>query len=253
MMTASEPIPAATLVLFREAALGAPEILFVERAGSMTFAAGALVFPGGRVDPDDHVLASAMPCGDPDDMAARVAAIRETLEESGLAIGFARAPDGKETAALRAALAAGEPFSAILARRGHALDPAVLTPWARWCPNFRETRSFDTRFYIAQAPADAPIATVDETENVHLFWASAQAALDLADAGKAIVIFPTRRNLERLAQFDDFNATVAHAAAIPIRLIQPWLESREDGDHLHIPDDLGYPVTSQPMKTIRRG
>ena len=45
--TPQTPIPAATLVLFREQADGAPELLFVERAKAMVFAGGALVFSAG--------------------------------------------------------------------------------------------------------------------------------------------------------------------------------------------------------------
>ena len=52
-------IPASTLVLFRERS-GAPELLMVERARAMVFAGGALVFPGGRIDPGDHALAARL-------------------------------------------------------------------------------------------------------------------------------------------------------------------------------------------------
>src|SRR3978361_1475231 len=52
-----EPIPAATLVLMRDVADGPPELLVTERTGQMAFAAGALVFPGGRIDADDHLTA----------------------------------------------------------------------------------------------------------------------------------------------------------------------------------------------------
>ena len=61
-------------------------------------------------------------------------------------------------------------------------------------------RIFDTRFYLANLGTGAVDVVVDQTENSHLFWASAQGALDLADRGKIKMIFPTRRNLERLAQ-----------------------------------------------------
>jgi 8-oxo-dGTP pyrophosphatase MutT (NUDIX family) len=77
-------IPAATLVLMRPAAAGAPELLMLERTQDMAFAAGALVFPGGRIDPDDHQLAERIG-GGLADAAARIAAIRETIEETGLA------------------------------------------------------------------------------------------------------------------------------------------------------------------------
>ena len=51
-MTDDPAIPAATLILVRDMADGPPEFLMVERAATMAFAAGALVFPGGRTDPD---------------------------------------------------------------------------------------------------------------------------------------------------------------------------------------------------------
>ena len=76
------PIPAATLVIFRHRAAAPPELLVVERSATMAFAGGAIVFPGGRIDADDHAIAAAH-SHEPEEGAARVAAIRETLEESG--------------------------------------------------------------------------------------------------------------------------------------------------------------------------
>ncbi len=235
------PIPAATVIVMREGA-GAPELLMVERAAAMRFAGGALVFPGGRMDPGDRALAAAMP-GDPDDMAARVAAIRETLEEAGVAVGLDLAPQAM--AGMRDALHAGEPFGGLLDAAGAALAPQALVPFARWLPLGLQHRIFDTRFYLACAPSDAdPI--VDGGENVRVFWASARAVLDEADAGRATLIFPTRRNLERLATFGSFEQAAASARAHPIRAITPWIEQRGGIDHLCIPDDLGYPVTAEP-------
>ncbi|MEG3174620.1 NUDIX domain-containing protein [Sphingomonas sp. RB3P16] len=246
----SEPIPAATLVLFREGE-GAPELLFVERSKAMVFAGGALVFPGGRIDPGDRALALELG-GDPDDTAARIGAIRETIEEVGVAVGLpAIAPT--TLAALRAGLHAGATFGAMLRDLGLALDPAALTGFARWVPAHAERRIFDTRFYLARLPADAPPAVVDDTENVHVFWSSAQEVLAAADAGWAKIIFPTRRNLERLAQFGSFDEAVAHAAAHAIRTVTPWIEERDGVEHLCIADDLGYPVTSEPLGRAVRG
>ena len=83
-----------------------------------------------------------------------------------------------------------------------------------------------------------------------------------ADAGRATIIFPTRRNLERLAQFADFDAAVADARAHPVRTVTPWTEMRPSAtpgdtqgevEHLCIPHDLGYPVTSEPMSDAVRG
>lgn len=83
-------IPAATLVIMRPSPQGEPdELLMVKRAKTMAFAAGAVVFPGGRIDPDDYRVAARHGFA-PDDAeaAARVAALRETLEETGLAVGW---------------------------------------------------------------------------------------------------------------------------------------------------------------------
>jgi hypothetical protein len=67
------------------------------------------------------------------------------------------------------------------------------------------------------------------------------------------IIFPTRRNLERLAQFASFDEAAAHARAYPVQTITPWTEMRDGAEHLCIPDDLGYPVSSQPLHAADRG
>jgi 8-oxo-dGTP pyrophosphatase MutT (NUDIX family) len=246
------PIPAATLVLFRERADAPPELLMVERAKAMVFAGGALVFPGGRIDPGDYVLAETSG-GDHADTAARIAAIRETLEEVGLPIGLTPVPDAATLATLRAALHAGTSFGDALAEHALSLDLAALIPFARWRPAHAHMRIFDTLFYLARLPADAPEAEVDATENVRLCWSGAQGVLDDADAGAVHIIFPTRRNLERLARFASFEDAAADAAQHEIRAVTPWIEQRDGTDHLCIPDDLGYPVTSEPMTSATRG
>jgi 8-oxo-dGTP pyrophosphatase MutT (NUDIX family) len=247
----ADPIPAATLVLFRESGDGAPELLIVERARTMAFAGGALVFPGGRVDPGDHALALESG-GDREESAARVAAIRETIEEAGVPVGLDRLPDAEALARLRAGLHDRQPFSELLAREGLMLDPSALVPFARWCPRHPHARIFDTRFYLARFPEGAPTPVVDATENVRVFWARAQAVLDDVAAGRARAIFPTRRNLERLARFASFADAVADAQAHPVRMVTPWTETRGGIEHLCIPDDLGYPVTAELLDSAIR-
>jgi 8-oxo-dGTP pyrophosphatase MutT (NUDIX family) len=244
----TDAIPAATLVLFRDR-----EHLFVERAATMAFAAGALVFPGGRVDAGDHDLAQRFPHLAPDDAAARIAAVRETVEEAGIAIGVNNATDQDMVARLRRHLTDGVPFADALGALGFTLDLDQLVPFARWRPNFKESRTFDTRFFIAQMPEHAADGSVDETENVHMFWASAQAVLDKADAGQARVIFPTRRNLERLATFADFAAARDQANAIAPDTVTPWVEDRDGTTYLCIPEDRGYPITAEAIDTAMRG
>ncbi len=251
---------AATLIVLREpvdaAAGGAttPEILMVQRAQTMVFAAGALVFPGGAVDADDHRLAVQWHGGLPvEEAAARIGAIRETLEEAGLAPGLVGA-----TPALlddmRRHLQGGEAFSRLVHDAGLSLDLDALTPFARWHPLAGEKvrRIFDARFYIARHDPAAGMASVDATEHIDLFWASARDVLDRCEPGGSHMLFPTRRNLERLAQFASITEIEDHARAVPVEKIIPWVEERADGAYLCIPDHLGYPVTVERLESAMR-
>jgi 8-oxo-dGTP pyrophosphatase MutT (NUDIX family) len=77
---APEAVPAATVVLLRDAPEGGVETLMVRRSSKLEFAGGMWVFPGGRVDPED-----IPPDGDVIE-AARRAAVREAQEEAGLVV-----------------------------------------------------------------------------------------------------------------------------------------------------------------------
>lgn len=244
-----DAIPAATLVILRDRPGAAPELLMVERANTLAFAPGAWVFPGGRIDPGDRALAATIAPALAD-APARIAAIRETLEETGLAIGFTM-PD-PPLAAMRAALLGGASFATVLAESGPALDLDALLPFARWRPAHRHARIFDTRFYLARAPQGGS-ASVDRTENTRLAWVTAADLIARADAGEATIIYPTRRNLERLAGFADVAAAEADARAHPVCTITPFVEPRGGVDHLCIPEGLGYPVTSEPLSAAVRG
>jgi 8-oxo-dGTP pyrophosphatase MutT (NUDIX family) len=244
-------IPAATLIIMRPGPAGVPELLMMERTATMAFAAGALVFPGGRIDPQDHALAAML--GDaPEDAAARVAAIRETIEETGLAPGLVPAPTAAVAEALRNELAAEKPFAHALERAGLSFDLAALTPFARWCPNFRETRRFDTMFYVVEAPPGMAAGAAQASEATRLLWTTARQVLDEADAGRVQIIFPTRRNLERLARFGSIEEARADAAAHSIQKITPWVEDRGGRPWVCIPEGIGYPITAEPLETARR-
>ena len=246
-------IPAATVVIFRHATDGgAAEVLMVQRAKEMRFAGGAAVFPGGRIDAADRTLAARLaPEADPDTTAAKIAGVRETLEETGLATAVDRPVTAEEARQARALLLEQGELAPVLERFGWSLDLAALTPFARWCP--RWDGAFDTRFFLCDLGTGAVEIAVDATENTRLFWASAARTLEMADNGEISVIFPTRRNLERLAQFATFAETRAHAETTPIETISPRREERNGETHLTIPEGLGYPVTAQVMATVKRG
>ncbi len=248
-------IPAATVVVFRNApAGGPPELLMVQRAKEMRFAGGAAVFPGGKVDPEDADLARRLdPDTDIELLGARVAGVRETLEETGLAIELANSVSAGEAAEARQLLLDRGALAPVLERHGWILAPERLVPFARWCP--RVSGTFDARFFIADLGTGAVDIAVDATENTRLFWASAARALELADAGEISVIFPTRRNLDRLALFGSFAEARAQCEAIPVVTVSPNMEERDGEKWLVIPDyeARGYPIEGQPLATAHRG
>jgi 8-oxo-dGTP pyrophosphatase MutT (NUDIX family) len=246
-------IPAATLVIFRNAADGGPpELLMVQRAREMHFAGGAAVFPGGRVDPADRELAAALLPEEPIELAAaRIAAIRETLEETGLMVATHYPVSAAEAAEGRLLLLERGALAPVLERFGWTLAPERLALYAHWCPPW--DKGFDTRFFVTDLGTGAVDVTVDATENTRLFWTSAAAALDMAGRGEIAVIFPTRRNLERLARFASHAETLADIARHPVERIHATLETVDGEEWLTIPDGHGYPVLGQPRTSAERG
>ena len=247
-------IPAATVVIFRRAKDGgAPELLMLQRSHAMRFAGGAAVFPGGRVDPADRDLAAALMPGEDTEIAeAKIAAIRETLEETGLMIATRQPVSVRAATEGRAMLLETGTLAPVLERFGWELEPHRLTLFAHWCP--RHIKAFDTRFFVFDLGTGAVDVAVDATENTHLFWASASKALHMADSGEISVIFPPRRNLERLALFASFDEALAQIAQHRVEKIQPHTDIGPDGEEwLLIPDGLGYPVLGQALSTTKRG
>jgi 8-oxo-dGTP pyrophosphatase MutT (NUDIX family) len=252
----AEGIPAATVVIFRHGAEdGPPEILMTIRSREMVFAGGMAVFPGGRVDPADFDLGARIGgLLDPDEAAHQIAVVRETLEETGLAIGLSGDIDAGKAHAARDYLQQTGELAPVLDHFGWDLDLDQLTPFARWFPkNERIPRVYDTRFYLADLGTGAVEIEADLSENTHLFWTTAQGALDAAERGEIKVIFPTRRNLERLALFGSYAEAKAQAEAIPVRTITPYMGDRDGQTWLEIGEDLGYPVTGEPLDTVARG
>ena len=248
MTDSATAIPAATLILVRDVPGRAPELLMVERAGGMAFAAGALVFPGGRIDEADRLLASETGID-----AAMVAAIRETIEETAVPVGLAPLPDVERAGVLQDELVADRPFAALLAEHELRLEAGALTPLARWVPKFHAVRRFDTLFFIARCPPGEWQPNVVEGECAGAEWVAAQEVLERDRRGEARLIFPTRRTLERLAQHASFEEIRADALAHPIEPVTPWVEERGGEKFITIPAHLGFPVTEERLDGLWRG
>jgi 8-oxo-dGTP pyrophosphatase MutT (NUDIX family) len=232
------------LILVRDRPGGPPELLMVERAAGMAFAGGALVFPGGRIDEADRREADG-------DTAARVAAIRETIEETAIPVALEPLPSPEHAAAMQSALVADQALGDVLG--DSRLDVSALTPLARWLPNFHVTRRFDTLFFVAHAPPGDWQPRVIPSECSGAYWLTASDALERERRGDARLIFPTRRNLERLAQHNSFEAIRADARAHPIEPVTPWVEEHDGERFITIPDHLGYPVTHEKIDGLWRG
>jgi len=243
-----EAIPAATLIVVRDQAAGPPELLMVERAEGMAFAAGALVFPGGRIDEADRTLAERLNAD-----AARIAAIRETVEETAIAIGLVPVPTQDQALELQRNLVADVPLDDLLQTHALGLDVAALTPFARWVPKFHAVRRFDTLFCVARAPRGGWQPHVIEGECAGAAWVTAGDVLDREKRGEARLIFPTRRTLERLAQHASFDEIRADAESHRIEPISPWVEEVDGEKFITIPADLGFPVTQERLDGLWRG
>lgn len=246
-------VPAATVVIFRNAAEGEPpELLMVQRAKEMRFAGGAAVFPGGRIDPADRELAAwILPGTDPEVSAAKIAGIRETLEETGLAIAIDRPVSAQEVAAARTMLEREGALAPVLERFDWRLLPDRLTLFAHWCPPY--DKAFDTRFFVTDLGTGAVQIAVDATENTRLFWSSAADALRKADADEISIIFPTRCNLARLARYRSFDDAVADIARYPVSRMHAFEQDRDGEPWLMVPDGHGYPFCGQRLSEARRG
>lgn len=241
-------IPAATLIAVREREGGPPELLMVERAQGMAFAGGAWVFPGGRIDEGDELLATSLGVD-----AARVAAIREAIEETAVPVGILPLPTVELAGQMQHELLAEIPLQTLLERNSLRADPDALTPLARWVPRFHAKRKFDTLFFVARAPEGEWVPNVVENECAGAHWISAAEVLKRDRAGELQLIFPTRRTLERLAQHATFDAIVADARSHPIEPISPWLDEKDGERFITIPEGIGYPVTRERLEGLWRG
>jgi 8-oxo-dGTP pyrophosphatase MutT (NUDIX family) len=256
-MSASIPL-SATLLLLRDRAPSI-EVLMIERHAGAVFAGGALVFPGGRLDPEDAaplLLARcrAAPGEDASAMALRVCAIRETFEEAGILLArvagaeemLSAAQLGAITARLEAKLGRAPDFTALVIEGGLELATDLLVPFAHWVTPKPRPRRFDTYFYLAPAPA-AQEAVHDGSEAVDSIWVEpAKAAADGA-AKRVKMIFATRFNLLKLARSLDREAAFAAARIAKIVTVCPEYRDTPEGAMWEIPLEAGYGETLVPI------
>ena len=228
-----QPIrPAATVILLREAELGF-EIFMLKRTSRASFAGGMYVFPGGRVDGDDHLHKyDAIRTGPSERQAAQaealgaewrgywIAGIRESFEEAGLLLAYrhgallayADADERSRFAAYRKPLhgRALRLFD-ICQREGLKLAVDRMHFHSRFVTPLGRPRRFDTRFFIAAAP-EGQVGRHDEHETVDSVWVAPEEALSRHRDGDFGLMNVTRHQLEGLARYPSAQAAIDAAA-----------------------------------------
>ena len=224
----------------------------VVRHHEIDFAAGALVFPGGKLDKSDfdkklNQYLIEEETSEREIVPYKIAAIRECFEEANIL--FAKNKDGREI------IDADELFKLKkwrdefvnestsmyeFARSENLLFSIdALIPFSHWVTPEKVPKRFDTRFYIAAAPKGHE-GQHDGSESVDSIWINPQQALDDCLSEKRTIIFPTRLNLEKLNQSKTVAEAINNAKNSNIVKVTPLIEKLDEGIFITIPKEAGY-------------
>lgn len=177
------------------------------------------VFPGGAVDPEDRAAAETP------EVAWRLAALRETWEEVGLALTDppgVEVPDGP-----------GSPHER-LSSVGARFDVDRLVYLSNWVTPTFVPKRFDTRFFVVDA--DGPLVHGDEL--IEVGWITADRAVDLYERDQLPMIFPTVSHLRYVRRFGSVDALLSEARGLDvIPAIEPRPFERGSATDLVVDND----------------
>jgi 8-oxo-dGTP pyrophosphatase MutT (NUDIX family) len=248
------PRPASTVLLLRDGAGGEIEVFMMVRHHQIEFNSGALVFPGGSIDKGDHeIIARPELCSGGEGLNAaelsfRIAAIRETFEESGILLARPRGSNalidakraGEIEARSRTALCEGKTtFLQVLTEHAVSLALDELVPYAHWITPEGMPKRFDTWFFLAAVP-HAQVGAHDGRESTDSIWVSPREALTGGESGRFKLPFPTTRNLIKLGKQPSVKAAIEDASGKPIVTVTPIMTKLNGGRQLRIPREAGY-------------
>ncbi len=224
------------------------------RHHEIEFSSGALVFPGGSVDPGDRdiimrpeLLSGGEGC-DEAALSFRIAGVRETFEESGILLARQRGATDLVEAKLAAEIGARHrlalterktTFLGILDEAGLVLALDLLVPYAHWITPEGLSKRFDTLFFLAAAPAEQ-LGGHDGRESTDSIWLSPREAVEGGKSGRFKLPFPTTRNLIRLSQQPNVKAALSDARGRPIVTVMPVVSTLNGRRQLRIPREAGY-------------
>ena len=233
--------PASTIMIVRQSS-SCFEVFMLRRNSGSAFAGGMYVFPGGRVEGDDHLhkydirrqgpggsqLAQKAALGN-EWRGYWIAGIRESFEEAGLLLAyredgqlleFSNEETREKFRDYRSLLNGGEiSLLEICGREKLKLAADRIHFHNRFVTPLGRPRRFDTRFFIAEAPP-GQTGQHDEQETVDSIWVSPEDALQMNDDGEFGLMGVTRHQLEQLGKYDSANAILGAAATqvdFPIR------------------------------------
>lgn len=263
MSESPQPRLSATILLLRDD----PDlqVLMVKRHYEIDFASGAYVFPGGKAHEEDADPAWADLCdGDfsGEEQAARVSAVREAFEESGIILARHAADRGagaplvgsdvaERIAPMRGPVDRREAsFLNLIKEQDLVLALDALVHFGHWITPTMMPKRFDTHFYLAATPP-GQVAEQDGRETTEAVWVGPQEALDQEEAGKATIIFPTRMNLGKLAETATTDAALSRFAREAVVTVLPVVGKDDDGSPcLHIPKEAGYIQSVEPLQRV---
>ncbi|MGD0085255.1 MAG: NUDIX hydrolase [Acidimicrobiales bacterium] len=255
------PRDAATIMLVRDDDHAGMQVLMLRRNAQSVWVAGAHLFPGGAVDPDDDGTEVIRYCEGRDDAEASrilgiergglgffVAAIRECFEEAGILLAlsegrplsFAYPATAQRFEEHRRALNAGETSLADICEIEElTLDLGRISYFSHWITPEGAPRRYDTRFFVGVVPEDQ-VALHDDEEVVASTWIVPGEALERHRAGELDLMFPTMKNLEAIGRFTTAADLMAAAAAAEVPAILPRITVEGEGVRIVLPGDEGY-------------
>ncbi|PSN65137.1 hypothetical protein BS50DRAFT_589578 [Corynespora cassiicola Philippines] len=152
------PKPSASVLLISPS----NQILLLHRVSSSSSFASAHVFPGGALSTthDGPLPSPTSPLCHQDGPAYRLAAIRETFEESGILLArsrktgklFTEVSDAEREKARKAVHAGTRTFGEVLEGWGAVPDTEGLVPFTRWVTPGNVRKRFSTQMYIYFLP-----------------------------------------------------------------------------------------------------
>ncbi len=118
-------------------------------------------------------------------------------------------------------------------------DSDDLVAFSRWITPAEVEIRFDTWFFVVESPPDAE-AVCDGEECVDARWLTPRAALEAYARDELLLVFPTIKHLEELAEFDSVEKALAHARTRRVQPVQPRVLVDGGVARVVLPGEPGY-------------